>query len=101
MDVKHAVFTILTTIAFAILLTYAAIDEAQAKGGGGARGGSVSSARSYSAPARPSYTNKTTATRKPASKYSSWFNRKDDDVECDTLRNSRYMTDREVYKRYC
>lgn len=26
---------------------------------------------------------------------------RDDDVECDTLRNSRYSADREVYRRYC
>lgn len=55
----------------------------------------------------------TTKTYKPTSSYKAMKARKkttkkiakaferDDDVECSTLRNSRYAADREVYRRYC
>ena len=116
MDVKHTVFSVLTCIAFAALLVFSLIDEAHAKGGGGggARGGggfsaarssssysSSSSYRSYSStPARPAAPARPAQPAKPA-KPSTWFKQKDDDVECDTLRSSRYASDRMTYKRYC
>lgn len=54
----------------------------------------------------------TTKTYKPTSSYKAMKARKKttkkiakaferDDVECSTLRNSRYAADREVYRRYC
>ena len=116
MDVKHTVFSVLACIAFAALLVFSLIDEAHAKGGGAvaARGGggfssarpsssysSSSSYRSYSStPARPAAPARPAQPAKPA-KSSTWFNQKDDDVECDTLRSSRYASDRMTYKRYC
>lgn len=113
MDVKHTVFSVLACIAFAALLVFSLIDEAHAKGGGARGGGGFSTARSsssysssssyrsYSAtPARPAAPARPAQPAKPA-KSSTWFSQKDDDVECDTLRSSRYGSDRMTYKRYC
>lgn len=92
-----------TSIAFVFGLLLLASPATYAKGGVAvaARAAPVSSARSYSAPTpirtysstpKSTYVPTTTTTARK---------RKDDDVECSTLRNSRYAADREVYRRYC
>ncbi|MFU9046388.1 hypothetical protein ACNAUY_08340 [Acinetobacter tibetensis] len=88
--------------------------SAYAKGGGasaGGRGGSVSVSRSFSS-STPSVTRTSVVRTVPtvvkpvaasAVKSKPYYGsrHRDDDVECDTLRNSRYSADREVYRRYC
>lgn len=76
--------------------------------GGGARGISISS----SASSRPSTSYTTTRSssrttvsnsraRTPTPPPAQNHYRKDDEVECSTLRKSRNAADRQVYKRYC
>lgn len=86
-------FITVLTIMMMVLLPSLAL----AKGSSSSGRSSVS--RSYSAPTKSVSTSKPSSYR--ASKSSTWFSSKDDDIECSDLRRSKHPADKIVYKRYC
>ena len=105
MSLKKSATILLTGIAVVfgafVVLVALSMQQTHAKGAVAARAAVVSTSRSTSAPvSRTSYTSSSRPAAKKKSLISSYAKR-DDDVECSTLRNSRYAADREVYRRYC
>lgn len=129
-SIKDMMITAVLAVCTAGAMIGLSMQEAHARGASaGGRGGSVSVSRSSSgfSSSRPSVTRTTSSiarttptvvkpvaprpistVKKPivaksATKPRPYYGsrHRDDDVECDTLRNSRYSADREVYRRYC
>lgn len=114
-NIKDVVIAAVAAVCITGAIIALSLQEAHAGFSGGRSSVSVSRSSSSFSSSRPSVTRtaspvvRTTPTvkkpavansvTKPRPYYGS--HRRDDDVECDTLRNSRYSADRQVYRRYC
>lgn len=105
MTLKEAAGAVLiTTVAIflgVVVLVFASMQKSHAKSFTSSSSRSYSAPRSYSTPKTSYVTKQKTSTTKKIIKSVNKSLERDDDVECETLRNSRYAADREVYRRYC